>query len=442
LAEGDGLDHSAYESAKTGLQELALEGGYLDARLTRRELRVYPEQLAADIHIYLNSGPRYHFGELRFAPQPLDEDLLRRYAQLTPGAPYDAGNLFEANRVLADAGYFRSVQVLPRREQAEELVVPVDVELTPLPRHSWRAGIGYQTDTGPRFRLGYQNRYLNADGHRLDVELHGSPVEQGLSADYRIPGRNPRAETFEFKAAILNENTDTVESRGAQIGGRHTVLRGDWTEVRFVEVLYEQSDVGSDSPEAFLVMPGVGWKRTYSDNPLRTTRGYRLDFEVRGAHEALLSTTSLARLVAGAKGIYRFGDAGRVVGRVDLGWTWADAFEDVPASLRFFAGGDRSVRGYGYQRLGPRDENGDATGGRHLLVGSLGYEHPVKGEDWWLGAFVDGGNAFNDAFEPKFGYGAGIRWFSPVGLLRLDFAVPSDTFQDEWRIHFAFGADL
>ncbi|MEJ2575222.1 MAG: autotransporter assembly complex protein TamA [Gammaproteobacteria bacterium] len=442
LAPGEPLDHSVYEAVKTRLQELALERGYLDARLAHRELRVYPAESAADVHLRLDSGPRYRFGDVRLGPQPLDEGLLHRYVQLEPGAYFSSQALFDMNRALSDAGYFRSVQVLPRRDQTEALAVPVDVEFTPVARHAWRAGIGYETDTGARFRLGYENRYLNAAGHRFASELRLSQIESGLTANYLIPGRDPRREHLEIKAALLNENSDTVQSRSIQAGVRQTLLRGAWTETRFVEALYEDSVVGGDTPEAFLLMPGIGWKRTHSDNPLRTSRGYRLNLELRGAHENLLSTTSLVRLRAGAMGIYRFGEAGRLTGRLDLGTTWVDEFADVPASLRFFAGGDRSVRGYGYERLGPRDDSGDPTGGQHLLTGSLEYEHPIKGEDWWLGAFVDGGNVFNDTFEAKWGYGAGLRWFTPVGLLRLDFAIPSDTFEDEWRIHFAFGADL
>ena len=116
---------------------------------------------------------------------------------------------------------------------------------------------------------------------------------------------------------------------------------------------------------------------------------------------------------------------------------------ELPASLRFFAGGDNSVRGYKYKSLGPTDSDGEPKGGHNLLTGSLEYEHPIRGEDWWAAAFVDAGNAYDtDDFTVKFGYGLGVRWYSPVGRLRLDVAVPDDTSDDEWRIHFGLGADL
>ena len=118
-------------------------------------------------------------------------------------------------------------------------------------------------------------------------------------------------------------------------------------------------------------------------------------------------------------------------------------FFDLPASLRFFAGGDNSVRGYAYKSLSPKDENGDAVGGRHLIAASLEYEHPVVGEDWWGAVFADAGNAFDtDQFQLKYAYGVGVRWYSPVGRLRVDLAFPSDTAEDSWRLHFGFGVDL
>ena len=165
--------------------------------------------------------------------------------------------------------------------------------------------------------------------------------------------------------------------------------------------------------------------------------------ELRGAWEGLLSDATLMQIRANARGIHRFGDAGRVTARTELGTTLGDDFFDLPASLRFFAGGDNSVRGYAYKSLGPKDSLGDVTGGRHLFTASLEYEHPLPGEDWWLAAFVDAGNAFNTReAEVEHSYGFGVRWYSPFGRLRLDIAFPSDTSDDSWRLHFGFGADL
>ncbi|MFM1892061.1 MAG: hypothetical protein RLZ44_1138 [Pseudomonadota bacterium] len=443
LTVGSQLHHGKYEEIKTRLRNLALERGYFDAKLTRHELLVDPGKRAATIRIGFDSGQRYRFGAVQLSEQPLDEDFVRRLGGLQPGSLYEGRALVELDRNLSDAGYFKRVEVRPQRDRIEDQAVPIDVTLEPLPRHAWRAGIGYATDTGPRLSLGYANRLINRKGHQFDSELRLSPVESGITADYLIPSSDPKRRFFNINAALIHEVTDSTTSDRVSLAGLQTLVHDDWTEVRFIELLHERSEIGSDTTESTLLMPGFAFKRTQADDLLRTRRGYRVNLEARGAYEGLLSSTSLLQFMGSAKGVYRFGDAGRVTGRTNLGVTLGGEFFDLPASLRFFAGGDNSVRGYAYKSLSPLDENGDAIGGRHLITASLEYEHPVAGEDWWGGAFVDAGNAFDtDDFDLKYGYGVGVRWYSPVGRVRLDLAFPSDSSDDSWRLHFSVGADL
>jgi len=277
-------------------------------------------------------------------------------------------------------------------------------------------------------------------------DLRLSPVESSLTADYRIPGREPRTETFSFGARLLHEDTDTAKSDSASLIFQQLLKGGAWNQARFVEFLHERSVVAGRETTANLLMPGIDFDRTVADDVLRTYRGYRANVRLQGAYEGIVSTATLLQLRAGAKGIRRLGrKGGRLTARLDAGATIGDSIGDLPASLRFFAGGDNSVRGYRYESLGPVDDTGQVEGGRHLLTGSLEYEHPVfrDHDDWWAGAFVDAGNAFDtDRIHLKVGYGVGVRWYSPVGRLRFDLAFPEDTSRDSWRIHFGLGADL
>jgi len=115
---------------------------------------------------------------------------------------------------------------------------------------------------------------------------------------------------------------------------------------------------------------------------------------------------------------------------------------DLPVSVRFFAGGDNSVRGYGYEELGPTNDEGDVVGGRHLLTGSVEYNHPVVGR-WSLAAFMDAGNAFDtfNDYEVFRGVGTGVRWRSPIGPIRVDVARPVDE-PGNFRLHISMGAVL
>ena len=443
LPEGAVLNHAKYEDIKERLRVFAAERGYLDFEFTRQQLRVYPDEALAEIDIEAQSGPRYRFGELRFSEQALDEDFVRKLAKTQEGEPFHARKLAAIDRRLSDGGYFKRVEVRPRRDEAVDQSVPVDILLESADRHVWRAGAGYATDTGARVSLGYDNRYINSKGHRFSSNLRLSPVESSLVADYLIPGEDPHRENFSFGARVLHEVTDSRESDSASLIARQTIKTGTWTHTRFLELLHEQSLVGNDSTTATLLMPGYRLERTKADNVVRTSRGYRVSLEARASSEYLLSTVTMLQLRGSAKGIHRFGEGGRVTGRVDIGTSIGENITKLPASLRFFAGGDNSVRGYAYESLGPLDASGLPEGGRNLLVGSIEYEHPVVKDEWWVAAFVDGGNAFDsEEFEPRYGYGVGLRWYSPVGRVRLDFAVPDDTDRDEWRLHFGLGADL
>lgn len=443
LPEGAVLNHAKYEEIKDQLRVFAAERGYLDFEFTRQQLRVYPDEAVAEIDIEAQSGPRYRFGELRFSKQALDEDFVRKLAKVPEGEPFHTRQLAAIDRRLSDGGYFSRVEVRPRRDEAVDQSVPIDIVLESADRHVWRAGAGYATDTGARVSFGYDNRYINPKGHRFSSNLRLSPVESSLIADYLVPGEDPHRENFSFGARLLHEDTDSRESDSASLIARQTIKTGTWTHTRFLELLHEKSLVGSDSTTATLLMPGYRLERTKADNVLQTAHGYRVSLEVRGSSESLLSTVTMLQLRGNAKGIHRFGEGGRVTGRVDIGSTIGESVTNLPASLRFFAGGDNSVRGYAYESLGPVDAAGLPEGGRNLLVGSIEYEHPVVEDEWWVAAFVDGGNAFSsEEFEPRYGYGIGIRWYSPVGRVRLDFAVPDDTDRDEWRLHFGLGADL
>src|SRR5690606_4308455 len=142
-------------------------------------------------------------------------------------------------------------------------------------------------------------------------------------------------------------------------------------------------------------------------------RGWHLGGKIRFAEENLLSSVTFVQLRGRARLIFPL-PGGRLLTRADIGVTEADELIELPTSVRFFAGGDASVRGYAYESLGPTNSDGDVVGGRHLLTGSVEYDYRFL-PSWSAAVFVDGGNAFDtlDGFEPVYGYGVGIRWRSP-----------------------------
>ncbi len=451
LKSGDFLRHDHYEKIKLKLRQLAMERGYFDAKLTDSALRVDPETNIATIHLYFDSGTRYRFGALELEGQePLNAEFVQRLGVLNSGQPFDTQQLAQLDRNLSSSGYFRKVEVQPKRQSTVGDQIPIGVSLEPMPRHVWRNGVGLSTDTGARASVGYTNRYLNQYGHRLESELQISPVESGLTARYKLPGYDPHQQNFEFGIDLAHEDTESSESDRATFSASQLIKRTHWDERRTVELTHEESEFEQgETARATLIVPGWNWERVEADDLLRTKRGYRINGKLQGAHSALLSDTSFLQVRGDAKWIHQLGNQsekkswGRVTARASVGATMGDAMEELPASFRFFAGGDNSVRGYEYKSLGPTDESGEVIGGRHLLVGSIEYEHPLWNEDWWGAAFADAGNAFdNDQFDPKVGYGVGVRWYSLLGRIRMDVAMPEDRKEDDWRLHFGLGTDL
>jgi translocation and assembly module TamA len=219
--------------------------------------------------------------------------------------------------------------------------------------------------------------------------------------------------------------------------------RGNWRETRSVDYLREDFQVGDDEGTSDLVIPGISWADQPRLLPNRPRRAHRLSFSVSGTDEILGSDTAFVQLESTGKVILPLWTTARLLVRGEVGWTIKEDFKDLPFSVRYFAGGDDSVRGYDYKTLGPTDADGNVTGGADKLAGSIEFDQRVFG-NWSVAAFVDIGNAFDDfqSIALKTGVGGGIRWYSPLGPIRLDIGVPLDDAPDSYRIHITLGPDL
>lgn len=441
IRPGEPARHSRYESARSRLQNLAFERGYLDASYTRRELRIDTARLSAEAILHLETGPQFRFGEIEFTYAGLNEDLVRRYLHFQTGDPYSSRSLLELQRALEDSDYFARVDVVPERDRAQDHAVPVRVELEPRKRHKYTAGLGFGTDTGARGLIGWEHRRINRYGHRMNAEIRVSEIRSALTSNYSLPLANPRSDRLDFSAAVQDESTDTVDSNLYKLAAGRTVARGSWRETLSLAYQREDYEVGLTRETTTLLIPGISYAQVRADNRLIAARGHSLQFDLRGAAEPLLSDTSFVQAGVKAKLIRSLGANGRVIARAEGATTWIDGFRELPASLRYFAGGDQSVRGYDYQELGPRDASGEVIGGKHLVFGSLEYEHRVHG-NWGVAAFVDTGNAFNSTHEGlETGAGIGLRWRSPIGMVRLDLAAAVSQ-DNALRLHFTLGPDL
>lgn len=442
VKKGQSLRHAEYEAGKAALQTLAVERGYLDAKLKENEIRVDFEKYDSSIVLHFDTGPRYRFGAVSFDQRGFNEDFLRRFVVFETGDSFTTASVLDLQNALSDSDYFARIEVDARRDLATNLRIPVEVRLTPKKSSKYTFGIGYGTDTGVRGSVAWERRRINARGHRLNVELEASQISNRLTGRYRIPLENPRTDQFTFNVGVSDENTDTSESQIGLIGASRIVKRGEWTETFSLNLQRELFEVADEPGRSTLLIPSGSWSHIRADNRIYTTRGSRVQFDVRGAAESLLSDTSFVQGRAQGKLIRKVGADGRLLVRGDVGYTQVSDVEELPASIRFFAGGDQSVRGYDFSTLGPTNDDGEVIGGKHLLVGSVEYEQRIKGK-WSAAVFYDAGNALNNISDPlRQGIGVGVRWQSPVGLVRVDLGVPLDESEDSVRLHLTIGPDL
>ena len=442
LKPGDVLDHVLYERGRDALEAQAAEMGFFDARMVARQVRVDLKSYQAQVAVEMDSGKRYRFGDLSFTQTPLAKEMMERFAQFNPDEPYRASAVLDMQRRLLNSGYFSQADIVPRREQARDGRMPLDIDLSMVPQNRVDLGGGYGTDTGPRVSLGYRNRYLNSYGHTFQASAKLSLIWNQIDAIYAIPLEDPERDQLAFTGKLGLE--DTVAGRAKVIRGgiRHGTTRWDLREILSIDYLRETFNVGYGNQTTDLLIPSVNYTWLSSDDAIFPHQGVRVDTNLAGSLEGAGSQVSFARLRMFGKGVYSLNDENRLIFRGQIGEMITSDFDRMPITERFYAGGAPTVRGYRLFEISPVNELGNRTGGRHLGVASVEYDRALFG-DWGMAAFSDVGYVGNDFNGPiRTGVGLGARWRSPVGPLRLDVGVPLSKALDPVQVYLILGPDL
>lgn len=433
--------HKAYEDAKQELMRLARERGFIEGKLLEHRILIDLERYRASIEVNFETGPRYVFGDISFVQQDFDETLLRGYLPFRSGDPYDAARLLELRRALANSDYFEDAEVVSLTDQAVEHRIPIRIDLVARKPARYSAGIGYATDTGARGMLGYEKRRANSSGHRYDIILRRSEIDASAIARYRIPLRRPATDSLAYHVSWVEENTDTVQRFTTSTGVDLTEQKGRWLRGIGISYELERYRLGNED-DSTLLIPRVRWERASTQDRIQAREGWLFSVEFRGAYDELFSDTSFLQTRSDVKYIQALREHTRLLLRTSLGGTLTPEFTDLPASQRFLAGGDQSIRGYAYNSLGPTNAEGEVIGGRHLLVGSAELEQDIRG-NFGLALFLDAGNAFDAGdFNVERGAGFGLRWRSPIGTIRVDLAQALDKDGNPWRLHLTVGPSL
>ncbi|WP_443020002.1 autotransporter assembly complex protein TamA [Shewanella sp. KX20019] len=479
IRPGDRLNHGVYEKLKAQLLTLSLARGYFDGKFEKAEIEVDRDYNSAKIALHYNSGKRYHIGQVTFTGHTLQPEILQELIPFDIDAPYSTGNLGQLNRQLLDTGYFSNIKVLPLVEQVDGLLVPIRVDLSPKPDHSIELGLG--VDIGntvdnsiePRVRVTWRTPQINSYGHSQETTAEWAPDRPKFLTTYTIPLSHPLDDQLKLRVGMLRDkygvtqvydtedkkfkNTGQLESSKMLFAViRQQRLGHQWILNYSAEVMKESyTQSGIDYDPRFVLLGANVSKTSRGDNSLDPKSGFLQYYSLEFADPSLGSEVRLARFQAKFKWIETFFDKHRFVSRLDLAanLTNENNLAEIPPSLRYFAGGDQSIRGYSYNELGPSidsvNDDGDlvreVVGGRYLMVGSIEYQYYVT-PNWRVATFVDAGNAFDvNQIEAITSVGAGVHWISPIGPVKFDVGVglkETDTISRPWRIHITMGAEL
>lgn len=446
LAPGAPLNHGHYDDAKRLILNQASRFGFFKGHFEQQQLRIDPVAGVADIELHYQSGPRYRFGDVSYQGDSIiDSRLLQRMVPFQPGDPYNADLVAQLNRDLQTSGYFQGVIVDASPQGADGQTIPVKVTLEAREPRTLGLGGGYSTDVGPRLKANWTRHWVNPQGHSYGAEAELSAPRQNIGLWYDVPLASPLTDKLRYAAGYQYEeiaDTDSL-SKLLTVGPEwHSKLPSGWQRVISLKWQREEYRLGDDAGLSNLVMPGISYSYLHSDSKVDPSNGYRVVFDAQVAKEGLLSDANLLHGNIQLRGLTTVFDKHRFLGRIQLGGSATNGYKAIPPSLRFFAGGDQTVRGYDYQSLSPENSDGDKIGGRYMVAGTAEYQYSVAPK-WRVATFIDQGNAFNSLDLPslKTGVGVGLRWVSPVGPIRVDIARGLDE-GGGFRLHFSMGPEL
>lgn len=443
LVKGEVLLQPSYERAKSAMKSRANSLGYLDADFSKHEISMAPGEQQATINLVLQTGERYYFDDVEIEGAPdYPESYLRRFLSFKKGDIFSFAKIAETQLNFSNSERFKGVVITPERERAKDRQVPVLVKLTEAKRRSIRPGVGYGTDTGGRFSIRYRDLNLFHEGHDLSMQLYIAQRLQGFQARYTRPSEVNLKSSTSIQLNLQQEDVTAYTSQLAALELDYNRALGvGEVATPYIRLQQENFTIAGEKSTSRLVLPGFRFTKEHFDNLIRPEMGYRYALDLRGAHQYLGSDSTLVQFIADGNAVLPLPARLSLHLRSKLGVSYlADPLADFPPSIRFFAGGDQSVRAFSYQSLGPKNAQGQVVGGRDLLVGSIELERALF-QNWGVSLFHDAGNAFNSFTNVHLyqGAGVGVHYYTPVGGLHLDLAKRLETSKQIYYIHFNVG---
>ncbi|WKS97649.1 autotransporter assembly complex protein TamA [Gallibacterium anatis] len=438
---GTVLNQGVYDDYKAELEKVALAKGFFDYQFLTHRLAILPSAHEAYWQLAFDSGKRYRYGNIRFQGSQIREDYLRNILAIQSGDPYLINDLSELSTDLSASNWFKSVLVQPNIDKQSKKV-DLDVLVQPRLKNSYEIGIGYGTDVGPRLQFGWNKPWINSRGQSFSSNFYISAPKKTIEATYKIPLlKQPLNYYYEISTGYEEEKKNDTDTSGLTL----VILRywnreTGWQNSFGVRARYDNFTQANVSNRTLLIYPTAGFNRTRVRGGLFPYWGDSQKITLNWGNKAVGSDVDFYSAIASTSWIRTYAENHRFLTRAEIGYLSTNQFDKIPPALRFFAGGDRSIRGYGYHKISPKDKNGELTGANRLFTASIEYQYQVKPK-WWGAIFYDTGFAsdrfaFNDLRK---GAGIGVRWNSPIGAVKFDIATPINDKDDSKNIQFYIG---
>lgn len=422
--------------------------GYPEAKLDRRRVVIDISSHQGRVTLYMTAGQRFVFGETRVGNPDgrTDPAYVRALSTMREGVIYDRSEVDRTVEALRGTGLFSGISVTSA--EAEGGALPQEIELSERAPRTVRLGAKWSTSEGAGVQGSWEHRNLFGRAERLTLGLSIAQIEQSATADFRKPNFLRSDQSLLASAEIVHEENDAYKENRIKAGVSLERSLGRWWtgSLGTTFQITETEDINGRITYQLIGIPAL-LRYDNTDDVLDPREGLRATLAATpyfGASDQ--SATTFTKLEAAGSTYLGFTDELVLALRGRYGLIAADDTTDVPGSTRFYAGGGGSVRGYGYQKAGPLDAKGDPIGGRSVLEASVEARYRFT-ETIGGVAFIDGGQAFS-TLEPSFsdpllwGAGLGLRYYTPIGPVRLDVAVPLNkrrNVDDAFQIYVSLG---
>lgn len=424
LKKGAVLNQQHYAAAKTQINETLAELGYFDAKWLHHQLAISLANNSATVDFAIDVGQRYQFGQIVLDHPTAAQGYVMSLANFTQGEPYQASKLPAYNFALTQTPYFSSARVYADIQKRADQQVPIHVSVLHKPTNSFEVGGGFSTDTGPKVRFKWSRPWLGENGHYFDMSANLAKRNQNIEFAYTVPVDDPINDVWRYSAGYKLEDVKNAQSNSKLLTmqlQRQWLTQKNWVRIAFLRFEQESYRLGEQDYLSRMILPGVSYTRKRSKGGANPYQGQQWLLSAEFGLKSAGSSTDVIRARLRYAWLHTYFKRHMLFTRATLGATKVNNIEDLPLSMRFYAGGDQSVRGYGYKSISP-EKNNAKTGGKYLASGTLEYNYQFA-PSWRAAVFVDAGTATNDFSESlAVGTGVGLRYLTPVGPIRLDYA--------------------